>query len=1024
MVRRRCLCRDGGAFVIAQLCLMVLFRNKSVPATATDSIFTGDQRDERRLSPGSFSSCPEGSLLSDYLTCAYGPSGDIETCYNMPSCSCTQIWSGFRSYPGPLPDELFSCTQLTTLWFTGVGLNGSISSAIGNLTELTTLYLNDGDNALTGSIPTTIGSLTDLMYVYISNNQLNGTIPTEVGHLTQLARLFLDQNRLSGPIPSEFGQLTKLEFLDLNSNLLTGPVPVFHDNPDLNLLLLSRNRLESVPAFAFENISHTPGERHVIDLSFQDDSVALELKPECLHGILNAEDITFAGTTLLTIPPALFGGVSSTWREGTLRLVGNDIQVISSGAFAVHPTEASENAQSRPRIDLRENYVRYMSHEAFDSTLQLRNDGCTDVGLWEVQIPSAGTTTLNTYNCTDFHTIGTDCLTDCTAFHLNDIGSGETTVQQSCCSWGGGYLHGKDLLMSPVSPVFCRVPNEMDVSLGFNTTAVCMCTDSRNRYDVRGNMCLETCSPGQVWRDVPGSGVHKGVLPTTIAGWCESCPEGKTSATGDFSNDDCDSCSPGKYMPDSGHTECLRCEIGRYAPAPEATTCLVCANGSATNHAVGSRECVPCESGSYSFTLKGATVCTDCPSGRYAGDDRSTSCEQCPAGSMPLYPGVFQKATKCESCVAGQYAAVSGLESCLECDRGRYSLANATECLTCPPGKEVSGNETSCVDLAPGLYGIGEMCAENTFSTGGALVCSTCSRGKRSDAGASKCQACDAMYYFSDHCEWPIFGIVLGVVIFVAVTSAFCSVHRHFRKQNEKIASRAAGEMARANEDRDMLESAWRIDWDSVDLVAPLATGSYGEVWSGFLNGSMKVVVKKLFQSDSLDLKDEKEIRFLMRARHPRLVMFMGCGRVENDGDLFIVLEFCNAGTLRDYLYKDGKEIRRTWSERLSLLCDVAEGLSWLHLRHNAIHRDLKCDNCLLHSSDDSSSRLRAKVADFGLSRIFSDVNDDETKEPATKKTPTSRTKSGLLSALGETGQNSFDSGTPTSTMTMTAGIG
>ena len=46
------------------------------------------------------------------------------------------------------------------------------------------------------------------------------------------------------------------------------------------------------------------------------------------------------------------------------------------------------------------------------------------------------------------------------------------------------------------------------------------------------------------------------------------------------------------------------------------------------------------------------------------------------------------------------------------------------------------------------------------------------------------------------------------------------------------------------------------------------------------------------------DLETDSEIRFLQRARHPRLVMFLGCGRYmdEKKENIFLVLEFCDGG--------------------------------------------------------------------------------------------------------------------------------
>ncbi|KAL7615091.1 hypothetical protein Lser_V15G08774 [Lactuca serriola] len=142
-----------------------------------------------------------------------------------------------------------------------------------------------------------------------------------------------------------------------------------------------------------------------------------------------------------------------------------------------------------------------------------------------------------------------------------------------------------------------------------------------------------------------------------------------------------------------------------------------------------------------------------------------------------------------------------------------------------------------------------------------------------------------------------------------------------------------------------------------------LGVGGFGQVYKGVLDDGTTVAVKcpKLGNTQSID-QVLNEVRILCQVNHKNLVQLLGCC-VELEQP-FLVYEYIQNGSLYDHLH--GKNKRHlTWSQRLAIARDTAEGLSYLHFSASPpiYHRDIKSSNILL------DSRMRAKVADFGLSR-------------------------------------------------------
>ncbi|XP_073137532.1 protein NSP-INTERACTING KINASE 3-like [Henckelia pumila] len=116
------------------------------------------------------------------------------------------------------PDGYVSALGLPSL-----SLSGTISSGIGNLTNLQSILLQN--NEISGFIPTSIGRLEKLETLDLSNNKLTDEIPESVGDLKNLNYLRLNNNSLTGPIPGSLSKVEGLTLVDLSYNNLTGSLP-------------------------------------------------------------------------------------------------------------------------------------------------------------------------------------------------------------------------------------------------------------------------------------------------------------------------------------------------------------------------------------------------------------------------------------------------------------------------------------------------------------------------------------------------------------------------------------------------------------------------------------------------------------------------------------------------------------------------------------------------------------------------------------------------------------------------------
>lgn len=78
-----------------------------------------------------------------------------------------------------------------------------------------------------------------------------------------------------------------------------------------------------------------------------------------------------------------------------------------------------------------------------------------------------------------------------------------------------------------------------------------------------------------------------------------------------------------------------------------------------------------------------------------------------------------------------------------------------------------------------------------------------------------------------------------------------------------------------------------------------LGRGSAGQVFKGVLPSGQYVAIKQINKSNTAD-SFSRELEGLSRIRHPNLVCLFGC--CFEDGEQYLVYEYCSAGNLAQYL--------------------------------------------------------------------------------------------------------------------------
>ncbi|XP_045805285.1 probable L-type lectin-domain containing receptor kinase VII.2 [Trifolium pratense] len=141
-----------------------------------------------------------------------------------------------------------------------------------------------------------------------------------------------------------------------------------------------------------------------------------------------------------------------------------------------------------------------------------------------------------------------------------------------------------------------------------------------------------------------------------------------------------------------------------------------------------------------------------------------------------------------------------------------------------------------------------------------------------------------------------------------------------------------------------------------------ISVGGNGKVYKGILQG-VEVAVKRIPQEREDGMREFlAEVSSIGRMKHRNLVGLRGWCKKEK-GNLILVYDFMNNGSLDKWIFECEEGKMLTWEERIQVLKNVAAGILYLHegWEVKVLHRDIKANNVLL------DKEMNARLGDFGL---------------------------------------------------------
>ncbi|XVF61953.1 hypothetical protein PTKIN_Ptkin08bG0176600 [Pterospermum kingtungense] len=208
------------------------------------------------------------------------------------------------------------------------------------------------------------------------------------------------------------------------------------------------------------------------------------------------------------------------------------------------------------------------------------------------------------------------------------------------------------------------------------------------------------------------------------------------------------------------------------------------------------------------------------------------------------------------------------------------------------------------------------------------------------------------------------FGVWIGIGIPLLVLCFFLlMVFAHHKRKTREAARKDNLGRKKWELPEDFLDSIDQslkvYDFEDIEAATENFSSKYkmgDSVYRGVVNGELLAI--KQMNKDV-----DKEVSLLKRLNHFNLIGLRGA--CENSGVFYLVYEYMENGSLKEWLQKKSCQKFQIWNYRIQIALDVANGLHYLHSFTTPpyVHKDICSENVLLDRD------LRAKIANFSFAR-------------------------------------------------------